>query len=359
MSVVALIIISSTATYVHLSYYVADYIRQENATSSQSARLEKELETVRKERETIDKQIASLPAESIKGRVTLINKFDRRKKQIDAREEAILDKMNSTEETKVEDSTKKKEYVFLDYMSTSFGKSRQTIYNTLILLLVTVLDPLAILLTLSGTYIFASKTLHKKSDEDKEETCGIAWELNDLNGRLMDTEIEIKDMINKCVEYDTTLTDSIMTINDELAAIKVDLSTVHDCKTYEEMDLRLAGLGEGNTYLKAKLYATDRKVDILYQDLKSEIADLKITINSLSPAISIVEPPTHVIIEGDMDDVIEYVAKMEEPTVQEEIVDEVVEETVIEEEIPKVENKVDNEELIHEKLKKEKSWEYM
>lgn len=159
IGVCVLIFISAIATYVHLSYYVADYIKQEDKNTSVILRLNSELENNRKERTLLDKQIAELPSDYVTGRVSLMNKFDRRKKQIDAREEQILNKLNSLETKKIDEAPKSKEYAFLDYMSNSFGKSRQTIYNSLILLLVMVLDPLAIFLTLSGTFILSNKPL--------------------------------------------------------------------------------------------------------------------------------------------------------------------------------------------------------
>jgi len=107
--VAALVLISGAATYIHLTYYVADYVRQEDATVAATQRASRELEVVRAERAMIDRQVASLPSGSVRGRVQLLSKFDRRKRQIDSREEAILGRLDVADRAKAEPEGKKRE----------------------------------------------------------------------------------------------------------------------------------------------------------------------------------------------------------------------------------------------------------
>lgn len=162
-AVAVLMVITSIGIYGMLSAgYMTDTIelRQTNAQVDQ---LEQEIDTLQKRKVEIDKQIASLPVENVRGRQKLISAFNVETQQLNQRLPKATDELRKLKTAQITQQAHTGPLVFI---ANVFGGDVDSATNYLIILIVMVFDPLAVVLTVGVNIVLAD--VKRQRLEDRE-----------------------------------------------------------------------------------------------------------------------------------------------------------------------------------------------
>lgn len=158
---VVLMIITSAGAFGFLS---SEFQKAISDTGQQKVLLDSladEQARLQKRKEEIDKQIAQLPENNVRGRTTLIRQFDPEVKRINDRLASIDKELPAL---KVDSIKKNVEVGPIMFLADAFSTTPEKAVRWIILVIILVFDPLAIALLLAGNFL-----LERKKSEQKQE----------------------------------------------------------------------------------------------------------------------------------------------------------------------------------------------
>ena len=220
IAVVVLMVITSTGTFAYLSSAFQRAMLPSQAVELQVNLLNKEKQELTLEREqlsnqksNIDRQIAQLPIENVKGRRQLINSFKPEVENISSRTLTISKRLDElqVEISKVESSNiEQKVHVGpIHYVANMFKVSAEEASKWIILMIVFVFDPLAMVLVIGGNFLI---NLRSNSKENTPTVKSNNESIIDDNEIPEEISMEpLRDAVRKYVPVDPDLIKNFLT----------------------------------------------------------------------------------------------------------------------------------------------------
>ena len=147
-----LIALSAIATYSHLNSSISKSMGATQSMDSQLERLTEDRDRLQGTIRNIENQIESLPANTrVANRIQLIKTYTAEKQEAKQKLDKIETELRQLEGQVVQED----KFLFLNSLSKLTGMNRDDLYTAIVLAIVVLIDPLAITLILSGTFVIA------------------------------------------------------------------------------------------------------------------------------------------------------------------------------------------------------------
>ena len=151
-AVATLIVLSAIATYSHLNSSISKSMGATQSMDSQLERLTEDRDRLQGTIRNIENQIKSLPANTrVANRIQLIKTYTAEKQEAKQKLDKIETELRQLEGQIVQED----KFLFLNSLSKLTGMNRDDLYTAIVLAIVALIDPLAITLILSGTFVIA------------------------------------------------------------------------------------------------------------------------------------------------------------------------------------------------------------
>lgn len=198
-AVVTLMGLSAIATYSHLNSSISKSMGTAQSMDSQIERLTEDRDRLMGTIRNIESQIEGLPTNTkVANRIQLIKTYNAEKQ--DAKQK--LDKIE-TELRQIEGQVVQEDkFLFLNSLSKLTGMNRDDLYTVIVLAIVSLIDPLAITLILSGTFVIAlireERSLLRQKDEEIEHLKEVEERLEEDLGETTEQLLDrVEDSIEK------------------------------------------------------------------------------------------------------------------------------------------------------------------
>jgi hypothetical protein len=227
-------------------------------------------------KEEIDKQIANLPSDYVKGRIALTKSFDGELQHLNER---LIEIDQQIPELKIDLIDKQTHAGPITFISDAFKVSPETAMSYLIGLIIFVFDPLAIALILSGNYLIEKRSIKIKKD-------------------VKDDELIIPEIIEECHDEES---DEIGDVENEIIdQVDFDLIREHHDELEQEMVNEIVEQNREDTEKKEvekheeekKKRTSKKKSDIIVPEIHKSVLE---SINAESEEIIEVENDLNVI----------------------------------------------------------------
>lgn len=168
-SIFSLIILSAISTYSHFNASISKTMAETNLGSAEVQQLKEDAERLRKFITSSEAQVANMPEKtSAYNRIRLMNAFAKEKKQKEAELKIIEEKISVITKSSIQQDR----FVFLNSVSKLFNITNEKIFTVVVISIVFLIDPLALTLILSGTYLLTKipkKEIITKAEELPKE----------------------------------------------------------------------------------------------------------------------------------------------------------------------------------------------
>ena len=215
-AVASLVLLSSVATYSHLNASISKSMSQTHSIDAERTRLTEDRNRLQDSLRSIEKQMSDLPSDTkVNNRIRLMKAYsaekDEAKTKLDAAE-ARLKELDS--QTLQEDK-----FLFLNSLSSLTGLNRDSLFTVIVLAIVSLIDPLAITLILSGSYIVANLRSAKTEIEEKNVEI---QNLKAVEEKLEEELDETTEQLIERVEESITQNDGNVTAEDLQTILQIE-----------------------------------------------------------------------------------------------------------------------------------------
>ena len=161
-AICTLVICSSSGTFSFLSGEFQNTLKGNSQQVVLLESLTAEQTRLSKQKESLDKQISQLAENNVRGRTQLAKQFAPELSQINARLTEIDKELPALKVASIEKDTNK-----LSSIATALGTTPSQIVTYVILVIISVFDPLAIALLIAGNFMLGQKTNKEKEEDNK------------------------------------------------------------------------------------------------------------------------------------------------------------------------------------------------
>jgi hypothetical protein len=197
-AVAALVLLSSIATYSHLNASISKSMSTVTSNSAERTRLTEDRDQLQQTIRNIETQMNSLPPNTgANARIRMMKAFEGEKAEAKARLDSVSEKIQQLDQKNVEED----KFLFLNSLSALTGLNRDKLYTVIVLSIVALIDPLAITLILSGSFIVAN--IRKEKDviaEQQKEIEILKEEEQALEETLEETTEQLIERIEESIE---------------------------------------------------------------------------------------------------------------------------------------------------------------
>lgn len=149
-AIAALIFLSAISTYSHLNSSISKSMSETNAALVQIETLNTEHNRIIQAITSIEGQISNLPTETkVSNRIRLINSYKTEKAQYKSKLDVVDTQITKLTAKNLESD----QFIYLNALSNLLHVSRDGLFTIILLLIVTLIDPLAITLILSASFV--------------------------------------------------------------------------------------------------------------------------------------------------------------------------------------------------------------
>lgn len=158
LSISSLILLSAISTYSHFNASISKNMAETNLGSVETEKLKEDALRLKNFITSSEVQVANLPEQtSAANRIRLMKAFALEKKQKEAELKVIDAKINEINKNNISQNR----FIFLNSISKLFNISNEIIFTVVVMTIVFLIDPLALTLILSGTYLMAKNSKNK------------------------------------------------------------------------------------------------------------------------------------------------------------------------------------------------------
>lgn len=216
VSVAALVGLSSIATYSHLNASISKSMSQSKSIAAEKERLQQNRDSLRETIRNIESQMSSLPpTTSAATRIRMMGAFSSEKEEAKLRLDEIEESVRAIDARVVEED----KFLFLNSLSDLTGLDRDRLFTVIVVSIVCLIDPLAISLILSGSFIVAGI---RRKGEDEEGRLQTIETLQSEEKRLEESLKETTDQLVERVEASVAQNHGNLTPEDVQALIQIE-----------------------------------------------------------------------------------------------------------------------------------------